>query len=76
MPPKRYLVVAGTHQEYRFFCRENEIDHLRGARFVSSLDSIRGLSPEDWTLIRYGSRRNDWYEIREYADTHGFKGPQ
>jgi len=78
MPQKRYLVIAGTYEQYRFWCRENHVDHLLDAKFVGERpDFVYALDPANWTVVKYGTtwERKDLLDILNRLTERGFDHP-
>ena len=78
MLPKRYLVIAGTYQQYRFWCRENHVDHVLDAKYVGERsDFVYGLDPANWTVVKYGTtwERTDLPAILDELRARGFGTP-
>lgn len=67
----RLLVIAGDVRQYRRFCRENHLHPRRGARYVSSIQDVRG--PSGFiAYVRVGTYAERWRDSEELGEIFAY----
>lgn len=64
---QRLLVIAGSFREYRYYCNEHRLDPRRDARYVRTLQDVRGLG-SDVQWVCYGTWAERWRELHGVLD--------